>query len=689
MVDLTALLDRLIDADPYLADYRAALGRRLGHLNKTRERITEGRLDLLDLASGHEYFGLHQDADGWVFREWAPHAESIHLVGDFSRWQADDAYALTRTNAEGHWMLRLPAGGLRHGDLFRLLVRWPGGQGERIPAYARRVVQDADTLIFNAQVWAPLQPYRWQCPDFKRPDRPPLIYEVHPGMAQDAERVGTWPEFTETVLPRIDAAGYNTIQLMAVQEHPYYGSFGYHVSSFFAPSSRFGTPEDLMALVDAAHRRGIAVIMDLVHSHAVANTVEGLGRFDGTDYQYFHQGPRGHHHAWDSRCFDYGKPEVIHFLLSNCRYWLDAFHVDGFRFDGITSMLYTHHGLERAFGGYDDYFGEAVDEDALAYLALANDVIHAVRPDALTVAEDISGMPGLALPLADGGAGFDYRFSMGVPDYWIRLVKETPDEDWPMGHLWHELTNRRREERTISYAESHDQALVGDKTLMFRLADAAMYDHMAADDPDLTVDRAMALHKMIRLATLATAGHGYLNFMGNEFGHPDWIDFPREGNAWSYRYARRQWHLVDDPGLKYHRLAEFDRQMIDLFTRGDLLATDQPELQWNHDGDNILAFMRAGWVFAFNFHPVRSFPHYGLPAPPGSYRLTLDTDALQFGGHGRLTPDQRHDTLEDGTSAWGARLVLYLQSRTALVLQPIPFSKEKPCKATIGSINAG
>ena len=678
MIDVAALVDRLIDTDPYLADHRRALSRRLAHLQGTRERVTQGRPDLPELASGHEYFGMHHDADGWVFREWAPHAESIHLVGDFSHWRLEDAYRLTRINAEGHWMLRLPTEQLKHGELFRLHIRWPGGQGERIPAYARRVVQDADTLIFNAQVWAPPQPYRWQCPDFKRPERPPLIYEVHPGMAQDAERVGTWREFTEAVLPRVDRAGYNTIQLMAVQEHPYYGSFGYHVSSFFAPSSRFGTPEDLMALIDAAHGRGIAVIMDLVHSHAVANTVEGLGRFDGTEYQYFHQGPRGYHHAWERRCFDYGKPEVIHFLLSNCRYWLDAFHVDGFRFDGITSMLYTHHGLERAFSGYDDYFGDAVDEDALAYLALANELIHALRPDAMTVAEDISGMPGLALSLADGGAGFDYRFCMGVPDYWIRLVKETPDEEWPMGHLWHELTNRRREEGTISYAESHDQALVGDKTLMFRLADAAMYDHMRADDPDLTVDRAMALHKMIRLATLSTAGSGYLNFMGNEFGHPDWIDFPREGNAWSFRHARRQWRLVDDPGLKYQRLAEFDRQMIDLFKRADLLAAGEPDLLWDHDGDHILAFMRAGWVFAFNFHPVRSFPDYGLPAPGGSYRLRLDTDALRFGGHGRLTPEQRHDTLEDDSSAWGTRLLLYLPSRTAVVLQPMHRSKGEP-----------
>jgi len=669
MTDITTMVDHLIAADPYLKSHREDLTRRLDHIRHMHERLTEGRVDLLDLASGHEHFGLHRTGKGWTFREWAPAATAIYLVGDFSGWKEDAAFALTRTGDSGQWAIDLPLGALHHQDLFRLRIHWPGGAGDRIPAYARRVVQDPRTLIFNAQVWAPDTPYVWRCPDFRRSKRPPLIYEVHVGMAQEAEKIGTWAEFTENVLPRIVRSGYNTIQLMAVQEHPYYASFGYHVSNFFAASSRFGPPEDLMALIDAAHAQGLAVIMDLVHSHAVSNTVEGLGAFDGTQYQYFHQGPRGRHHAWDSRCFDYGKPEVVHFLLSNCRYWLDAFHVDGFRFDGITSMLYTHHGLERAFTGYDDYFNETVDEDALAYLALANEVIHRLRPDAVTVAEDISGMPGLALPVESGGVGFDYRFAMGVPDHWIQLTKDTPDENWPMGHLWYELTNRRQEEQTISYTESHDQALVGDKTLMFRMADAAMYRHMALDDPDLGVERAMALHKMIRLITLATAGSGYLNFMGNEFGHPEWIDFPREGNNWSYAYARRQWCLVDDPHLKYHLLARFDRQMIHLVDTDELLAKGAPSLLWEHDHDKIIAFLRAGWIFAFNFHPTQSFAGYGIPAPAERFRMVLDTDDRQFGGHGRLVAGQVHHPHQAEDNPWGSQLQLYLPCRTALVLK--------------------
>ncbi len=453
------LRERFLSTDPLLTPYAETIGRRIQRIRQTAARLTGRQAKLIDFASGHTYFGLHFYEGQWVFREWAPNATAVHLIGDLSGWQPRDELALRRINANGVWEIRLPEDRLRHGDLYRLRLQWPGGGGDRIPAWTRRVVQDPETLIFNAQVWRPPGAYPWRMPDFKVPRRPPLIYEVHVGMAQEAEKVGSYAQFTADVLPRVVASGYNALQIMAIPEHPYYGSFGYHVSSFFAASSRFGTPEEFKALVDAAHESGLAVLIDLVHSHAVNNEVEGISCFDGSEYQYFHTGARGRHHAWDSRCFDYGKPQVLHFLLSNCRYWLDEFKVDGFRFDGITSMLYLHHGLEKAFTCYDDYFDDQVDEDALCYLALANQVIHRLRPDAITIAEDVSGMPGLARPGGEGGIGFDYRFAMGVPDYWIKLTKDTPDEDWPTGGLWYELNNRRADEKTISYAESHDQDL--------------------------------------------------------------------------------------------------------------------------------------------------------------------------------------------------------------------------------------
>jgi len=627
-------------------------------------------MTLADFASGHEYFGLHFQRGEWVFREWAPNATAIYLTGDMSKWQVSREFELEKINGSGVWEIRLAADKMAHGDLYRLRVCWPGGEGDRIPAYARRVVQDPKTLIFNAQVWLPPKTYRWKT-RFKRPEEAPLIYEAHVGMAHEEEKIGSFREFTFGVLPRIVDAGYNVLQLMAIQEHPYYGSFGYQVSNFFAPSSRYGTPEDLKLLVDMAHSYGLAVFMDLVHSHSVSNEVEGLSCFDGTLYQYFHKGPRGKHKAWDSRCFDYYKPEVLHFLLSNCRYWLDEFRFDGFRFDGVTSMLYLEHGLSRVFTSYMDYFDGGVDDDALAYLALANRVIHSVRSDAVTIAEDVSGMPGLAVPQNEGGFGFDYRFAMGVPDYWIRLTKDYEDETWPTGDLWFELTNSRKDEKTISYAESHDQALVGDQTLIFRLIGEDMYHHMQICDDNPRVSRGMALHKMIRLITLATASNGYLNFMGNEFGHPDWIDFPREGNNWSFKHARRQWHLADDPNLKYHLLSIFDRDMIAMAKTRRLLESPIPQLMHENSVDKVIIFKRANLIFAFNFNPHRSFTDYQFEASPGKYCMILDCDSPKYGGHGRLMPDQSHFTLVNESETRSRNMLsLYLPARSAFVLCP-------------------
>lgn len=622
-------------------------------------QLTGGRT-LSDFAQGHKHFGLHREADGtWVYRDWMPNAAALHLIGAFTEWKETPAFAARRVNDRGEWELRMPASAIKHGDLYRLHVRWPDDSGERLPAWGQRVIQNAETLQFHAQVWAPGLDFIWQHENPSN-DAPLLIYEAHAGMAQEAAKVSSWDEFRRLTLPRIKTAGYNTVQLMAVQEHPYYGSFGYHVSSFFATSSRFGTPEELKALIDEAHGMGIRVIMDLVHSHAVKNEIEGISRYDGTRYQFFHDGPRGDHSAWDSRCFDYAKPEVLHFLLSNIRYWLEEFRFDGFRFDGVTSMLYHDHGLGSLFTSYRDYFTDRVDEDAVTYLALATQLMHEVAPQSIAIAEDVSGMPGLGASPKEGGLGFDYRLSMGVPDTWFKFT-DIRDDDWNMGWLWHELTNHRADERVISYVESHDQALVGGKSFIFTLIDSEMYWQMHAGSQSLVVDRGIALHKLARLATLGTAGHGYLNFMGNEFGHPEWIDFPREGNGWSCDKARRRWSLRDDPTLRFHHLADFDQAMITLI---DPSWDDHaPFLFKADDGDKILAWARGGHVYVLNFHPTKSFEDYGIRVLPGSYELVLSTDEPRFGGFDRVKQPLTFTVADDG---W---MKLYLPSRTGLVLK--------------------
>lgn len=655
---------KIIRNDPWLEPFKEAINARYKYTFDREAELTEGK-SLSEYADGYNYFGLHKTDKCWVFREWAPNATAIYLKGDFNEWKISEKFKLDNIGS-GIWELKIPLDKLQHRQYYKMLVEWPGGSGERIPAWATRVVQDNKTRLFSAQIWDPEEPYVFKCKNFKPNTNTLLIYECHIGMAVEEERVGKYDEFRRNILPRIAKDGYNTLQIMAIQEHPYYGSFGYHVSNFFAPSSRFGTADELKHLIDDAHSMGIAVIMDLVHSHAVKNSLEGLAEIDGRQDTYF----SGEHPAWDSLCFNYKKKEVVHFLLSNCKYWLEEFHFDGFRFDGVTSMLYYSHGLGDSFTKYGDYYNGNEDGDAICYLVLANKLIHEINPKAITIAEDVSGMPGLAAPYKDGGVGFDYRLSMGIPDFWIKLIKEYRDEDWKPGRIWWELTNRRVEEKTISYAESHDQALVGDKTIIFRLIDADMYWHMMKDDPNFAVERGIALHKIIRFLTATTINGGYLNFMGNEFGHPEWIDFPRQGNGWSYKYARRQWSLADNPNLKYEYLQEFDRALMKLIHSDKKFLKTGPVQRCINDADQVLAYQRNDLLFVVNLHPYKSYTGYGMLVGKGSYKIVLNTDSTMFGGYGLINESIEHFTqsgFEKNTDLEWLRL--YLPARTALVLK--------------------
>ena len=672
---------KLIQQDSYLEPYAAAIQARYDYAVRKEQELTSG-LPLEDWADGYLYFGLHPTATGWVLREWAPNATAIYVKGDMNGWEKREDYRLWPIG-NGVWEGTFTEEQFSHGQLYKLLVEWQGGWGERIPSYATRVVQDDYTKIFSAQVWRPTPVFPDGRPTVDRRSKhtfkglkkgtPLFIYECHIGMAGEQERVATYEEFRTAVLPRVAELGYNCLQIMAVQEHPYYGSFGYHVSNFFAASSRFGTPEELKALIQDAHARGMMVIMDIVHSHAVKNEREGLGNFDGTPYQYFHEGARREHPAWDSLCFNYEKPEVLHFLLSNCKFWLEEYDFDGFRFDGVTSMMYLSHGLGEDFNGYDSYYNGNEDGDAIMYLTLANKLIHAVKPWAVTIAEDMSGMPGLARSQKDGGIGFDYRLAMGIPDFWIKYIKEVKDEDWKAGHIFYEMTNRRQDEKTISYADSHDQALVGDKTIIFRLVDADMYWHFEHGHSTYMVDRGIALHKMIRLATASAMQGGYLNFMGNEFGHPEWIDFPREGNGWSYKYARRQWSLVDHDRYFFADLNRFDRAMVHLLKQNISGKPDFIDKLWDNEGDQIVAYRRGDLVFVFNWSGTRSYNDYGILAPEGKYQVVLNTDAPEFAGFGLSDDSVEHFTQPDKLYQKDGKgwLKLYLPARSAVVLKRI------------------
>ncbi len=658
----------IVKDEPWLEPHAKDIYDRYERYRHALREIEEHSGSILEFARAHEYYGVHFEKlrNGWVYREWAPQAQQLYLFGDFNHWNRN-SHPLKR-NHRGDWEIFLPytdyLDSFIHGSKIKVHIVADNGALDRIPAYITKVVQDENTHDFAGQLWFDRE-FFWTDQNFilKKQKSQPLIYECHVGMAMEKEGIGTYLEFAEQILPHIKASGYNTIQMMAVMEHPYYGSFGYHVSNFFAPSSRFGTPEDLKYLINTAHELEITVIMDIVHSHAVKNINEGLNEFDGTAHQYFHPGPRGYHEGWDSKLFDYGKWEVKQFLLSNIRYWLEEFHFDGFRFDGVTSMLYHHHG-HTDFDHPDKYFNDGVDWDAVLYLQLANTLIHAISEDKISIAEEVSGMPGMCRTAEDGGLGFDFRLAMGIPDFWIKTLKHKPDEHWDMFELWHELTNRPQKEKTIAYAESHDQALVGDKSLAFWLMDKEMYFNMGIGDENLVVDRGIALHKMIRLITIALGGEGYLNFIGNEFGHPEWVDFPREGNEWSYQYARRQWSLMENPVLKYKYLALWDKEMIHLANDYQLLNSPHARQLYLDAEKKILIFERAGLTFIFNFNPTDSFFGYEVPmSKSGNYQIFLNSDSNKFGGYERIDQDLNYATESNHT------LSLYLPSRVGIVLK--------------------
>ncbi len=662
----------LVEKDNWLLPVADAVAQRHERLRNRLEYIRNNYGSLRTFSSADQLFGFNYDKvrKGWWYREWAPAAEQLFLMGDFNSWNRS-AHPLVN-NGKGIWEIFLDdktyKEKLKHESFLKVLVRSAKGEQERIPVYIKRVVQDENTKDFTGQFWNPEKEYQFKQPTPKLAENEPLlIYESHVGMAQEKEGVGTYIEFMNEILPRIVKAGYNAVQLMAIAEHPYYGSFGYHVSNFFAPSSRFGTPEELKELVDRAHELGLLVIMDIVHSHTVKNIREGLNEFDGTDHQYTHPGERGNHSLWDSKLFNYGKDEVQQMLLSNLRYWLEEFNFDGFRFDGVTSMIYFHHGNGVTFDQPRKFFTDGVEFDAITYLQLANELIHEVKPTALSIAEEVSGMPGLCHPIDEGGIGFDYRLGMGLPDFWIKLLKDQRDEDWNMDEMYHTMTNRHFDIKTVAYCESHDQALVGDKTIAFRLMDKEMYFHMGKADQNLIVDRGMALHKMIRLFTISLGGEAWLNFMGNEFGHPEWIDFPRVGNNWSYKYARRQWSLIEKDYLRYHFLADFDRAMIELMKSYNIMLAAPPWQLYADQANKTLVFERNHLIFVFNWHASQALPDYEIPLKQtGDYRILLSTEEAQFGGLGRMDTETRYPSYLRDEKAF---MKIYNVNRAATVFK--------------------
>ncbi len=662
--------------DAELSPYVDALLQRRDRFAAEIARIREQYGSLQNYADLHLTLGMHTITtdDGRRYRrlrEWMPAATALWLATDRLKFQRWAKYAFRRVTPEGLWELDVPEEELPHGAYMELRVL-PDAAGasdgrpqRRVPAFARWVEQDAQVPEqWCARVWDPATPYTFRHDDHPRNLEFPRIYEAHVGIAQPyvgrtQHSVGSYAAFARDILPRIRDAGYTVVQLMGIPEHPLYKSFGYQVSNYFAPSSRFGLPDDFKALVDEAHRLGLAILLDITHSHAAPNTEQGIARYDASAYFFADKD-----NQWGTLSFDYGKEMTRRFLLSNCRWWMEEFHVDGFRFDAVGNMIYRDHGFGDDFSHVGRCFYTAdgsnrVDEDGVLYLELANTLIHELKPQSLTVAEEFSGMPGMTSPTRDAGLGFDYRFAMGIPDFWGKFIKEGR----PIGTLWHEMTNHRRYERTISYVACHDQCINGKDAMIWRLIGDEMHTHMSRFTDSWNTSRGLALYKLMRLATLTTAAHGYLNFMGDEFGHPEWID----GEA----YAHRQWHLTERDDLKYADLAAFDRDcLLHIVRRHPEQFREQVRLRHLDEEDRILAFERGRLFCAFNFHELRSRPSLEVWTTPGKYVETLSTDEDRYAGHSNLTvtePPVEHFS-DPASGATEQRITLYLPPLTALVL---------------------
>lgn len=663
---------RVISEDAWLTPYAGVLRQRhQRYLDKRAEIERAEGGTLVEFAGSYKTMGLHKVPGGIRYVEWAPNAAEVNLFGDFNNWDKN-THSL-KSIGFGKWEIVLPdvngEPAIPHGSRLKVCIKAKDGRWlDRIPPWINYVKQSPPNMVFDGVFWNPPKSEVY-VPKHPRPPRPDRlrIYECHVGMASEEPKVGTYKNFKEKLLPYIVDLGYNAIQLMAIMEHAYYASFGYQITNFFAASSRYGTPEELKELVDEAHRLGLVVLLDVVHSHASKNVLDGLNEFDGTDYCYFHSGGRGVHDLWDSRLFNYSHYEVLRFLLSNLRYWVDVYGFDGFRFDGVTSMVYHSRGLGATPMSYDDHFGPGVDDEALLYLTLANAMLRELIPDnVITIAEEVSGLATLCRPIEYGGIGFDYRLGMGLPDKFIELMK-TKDEDWNMGNLAFTLTNRRWKEATISYVESHDQALVGDKTIAFWLMDKDMYWDMTVLKPrSPTMDRGFALHKMLRFITMCLGGEGYLTFMGNEFGHPEWIDFPREGNGWSYHHARRRFDLVRDPLLRYKGLHAFDKALNHFEAKYKILGRET-YVSLANEGDKVIVFDRGDIVFVFNFHPTSSFSDYRIGVQvAGKYKIALDTDWTEFEGLERNARNTDYFTSPEGWNNRANSMYVYAPCRTGI-----------------------
>ncbi|KAH9622869.1 hypothetical protein KSS87_007872 [Heliosperma pusillum] len=448
---------------------------------------------------------------------------------------------------------------LPHGSKYRVYFNTPDGPLERVPAWATYVLPDEEGNQSCAVHWDPSPEFthKWKNNSPKAP-KSLRIYECHIGISGSDPKVSSFLEFSEKVLPYIKDLGYNAIQLFGVVEHKDYFTAGYRVTNFYAVSSRYGTPEDFKRLVDEAHGLGLLVFLDIVHSYSAADEMVGLSLFDGTNDCYFHTGKRGHHKYWGTRIFKYGDVDVLQFLLSNLTWWIEQYHIDGFQFHSIPSMIYTHNGFATFTGDLEEYCNQYVDRDALMYLILANDILHALHPNIITIAEDATLYPGLCEPSSQGGLGFDYYVNLAAPEMWLSLLENVPDNEWSMSKIVTTLMgNKAYTNKMLLYAENHNQSISGGRSLAEILLGAEIDSNLSTS----SLLRGSSLHKG--------------------------VEFPTSNNNFSYELASRRWDLLSDQGV-HQELFHFDQDMMKLDKAGKVLSRCLPNVHHVNDDTMII-----------------------------------------------------------------------------------------------------
>lgn len=563
---------------------------------------------------------MSEGQQGVYFALWAPNAQSVSVVGGFNGWNRDSHPMQPRWDGSGIWEVFIP--GIGEGEVYKYyLVSTNGYAVEKADPYGYQTEIPPKTASVVRGLDYKWKDSKWLQQREKQSilDQPLSIYELHPGSwrRKEGNEFLSYHELAQELPKYCRELGFTHVELMPVMEHPFYGSWGYQLTGYFAPSSRYGSPQDFMFLVDALHQAGIGVILDWVPSHFPSDE-HGLGYFDGT-HLYEHPDPRkGFHKDWNSLIFNYGRNEVRSFLISNALYWLDKYHIDGLRVDAVASILYLDY--SRNHGEWEpNEFGGRENLDAISFIKDFNDAVHTQQPHTFTVAEESTAFPGVTAPTYEGGLGFDLKWMMGwMHDTLSYFQKDPMYRSWHQGQLAFSIHYAFSEKFVLPL--SHDEVVYGKNSLI---------NKMPGDEWQKFAN--------LRLLFSYMWGHpgGKLLFMGGEFG---------QQHEWRHDFSL-DWHEHEQGNLQ-QGVSVLLQELNQLYQTEPALYQNNyaPEgFEWvdfNDMSNSVFCWLRKGsdtkeqLLFIGNFTPnVLKNYRVGVPQS-GRYAELFNSDDWKYGGSG-------------------------------------------------------